>query len=99
MLKEVVSLEQRKCLLREYEDKPIGPGQLRAKVHYAAAKHGTEFTHFRGQDPFLENVFDEEYQLFRPSDEAKNKPIAPIPNTTTLSPGLTFPSLTPPNAN
>ena len=74
MLKEVVSLEQRKCLLREHQDKPIGPGQLRAKVHYAAAKHGTEFTHFRGQDPFLENVFDEEYQLFRPSDEAKNKP-------------------------
>jgi len=74
MLKEVVSLEQRKCELRTYEDEPIKPGYLRAKVEYAAAKHGTEFTHFRGQDPFLENVFDEEYQLFRESDEAKSHP-------------------------
>ena len=67
MLKEVVSLEMRKCILREYEDAPLKPGYVRAKVQYAAAKHGTEFTHFRGQDPFLENVFDEEYQLFRPN--------------------------------
>ena len=74
MLKEIVSLEQRKCVLRTYEDEPLQPGYLRAKVKYAAAKHGTEFTHFRGQDPFLENVFDEEYLLFRESQEAKDKP-------------------------
>lgn len=74
MLQEIVSLEPRKCELRTYADEPLKEGQLRAKVEYAAAKHGTEFTHFRGQDPFLENVFDEEYQLFRPSKEAAEKP-------------------------
>ena len=74
MLKEVVSLEPRKCFIREYEDAPIGPDQIRAKVEFAAAKHGTEFTHFRGLDPFLENEFDEEYQLFRESREAKERP-------------------------
>lgn len=74
MLKEIVSLEPRKCEIRAYEDEALKEGQVRAKVEFAAAKHGTEFTHFRGQDPFLENVFDEEYQLFRPSKEAAEKP-------------------------
>ncbi len=74
MLKEVVSLTPRTCQLRTYEDAPLAPDQIRAKVEFAAAKHGTEFTHFRGEDPFLENVFDEEYQLFRPSKEAADKP-------------------------
>lgn len=79
MLKEIVSLEPKKCFIREYEDKPIQPDQLRAKVEFAAAKHGTEFTHFRGLDPFLENVFDEEYKLFRPSQAAKDKPFFMTP--------------------
>lgn len=71
---EVVSTEPRKAYAREYEDAPLEKGYIRAKVSYAAAKHGTEFTHFRGQDPFLENVFDEEYQLFLASQEAADKP-------------------------
>ena len=54
MLQEVVSLEPRKCFIREYEDAPLAPDQIRARVEFAAAKHGTEFTHFRGLDPFLE---------------------------------------------
>ncbi len=73
-LKEVVSTEPRKAFVREYEDAPLEKGMIRAKVEFAAAKHGTEFTHFRGQDPFLENVFDEEYQLFLASQEAADKP-------------------------
>lgn len=74
MLKEVVSTKQRECFLRDYEDAPIKADEIRAKVEFAAAKHGTEFTHFRGEDPFLENVFDEEYNLFRPSKEASDSP-------------------------
>ena len=71
---EVVSTEPRKAILREYEDAPLKADEIRAEVSYAAAKHGTEFTHFRGEDPFLENVFDEELQLFLPSKEAAEKP-------------------------
>lgn len=71
---EVVSTEPRKAFLREYEDAPIKKDEVRVEVEYAAAKHGTEFTHFRGEDPFLENVFDEELQLFVHSDEAAEKP-------------------------
>ena len=73
-LKEVVSTEPRKAFVREYTDGPVGKGEIRVKVDYAAAKHGTEFTHFRGQDPFLENVFDEDYQLFTASQEAADTP-------------------------
>ena len=73
MLQEVVSLEPRKCFIREYEEAPLASDQIRARVEFAAAKHGTEFTHFRGLDPFLENEFDEEYQLFRESQEAKDR--------------------------
>ena len=71
---EVVSTEPRKAYAREYEDAPLEKGKIRAKVSYAAAKHGTEFTHFRGQDPFLRNVFDEEYQLCLASKESADKP-------------------------
>lgn len=73
-LKEVVSTEPGVAFLRAYEDAPLKEDEIRVTVEYAAAKHGTEFTHFRGQDPFLDHVFDEEYQLFRKSQEAKEKP-------------------------
>ena len=72
--KEIVSTEPRKAYLREYEDVPVKENEIRVKVEFAAAKHGTEFTHFRGEDPFLENIFDEEYLLFRKSKEAAEKP-------------------------
>lgn len=71
---EVISTEPRKAQIREYEDAPLKANEIRAEVSFAAAKHGTEFTHFRGQDPFLENVFDEELQLFKASREAAEKP-------------------------
>ena len=51
--KEIVSTEPRKAYLREYEDVPVKENEIRVKVEFAAAKHGTEFTHFRGEDPFL----------------------------------------------
>ena len=73
--KEIVSTEPRKAYLREYEDVPVKENEIRVKVEFAAAKHGTEFTHFRGEDPFLENIFDEEYLLFRKSKEAAEKTI------------------------
>lgn len=43
--KEIVSTEPRKAYLREYEDVPVKENEIRVKVEFAAAKHGTEFTH------------------------------------------------------
>lgn len=73
-LREVVSTEPKKAFVRDYEDSPIKEGEVKAAVEFAAAKHGTEFTHFRGQDPFLDHEFDEEYLLFRESQKAKDTP-------------------------
>lgn len=73
-LREVVSSEPRKAIVRDYEDAPLKADEIRATVENAAAKHGTEFTHFRGEDPFLDHIFDEEYQLFRKSQEAADNP-------------------------
>lgn len=78
-LQEVISLEPRKAIVREYEDAPLLEDQIRAKTLFAAAKHGTEFTHFRGEDPFLDHVFNEEYQLFEKSEEAAAKPFCMRP--------------------
>lgn len=72
--KEIVSTEPKKAFIREYQDKPLKNNELRAMVEFAAAKHGTEFTHFRGEDPFLDHIFDEEYLLFRESREARDQP-------------------------
>lgn len=73
-LREVVSTEPRNAIVRDYQDAPLKTDEIRVKVEYAAAKHGTEFTHFRGEDPFLDHVFDEDYQLFRKSQEAADNP-------------------------
>ena len=78
-LKELFANEPGKCILQEYEDGPISAGKLHVKVDFAAPKHGTELTQFRGQDPFVENRFDEELQLFLSDNEAKARPFGMRP--------------------
>lgn len=73
-LNELFVNEPGKCLLRKYEDGPLSSGKLRVKVDFGAPKHGTELSLFRGQDPFLENRFDQELQLFLPDNELKARP-------------------------
>jgi len=48
MPKELVAIEARKPVLREYEDGPVPEGHIRVKVEYGAPKHGTEMTMYRG---------------------------------------------------
>ena len=57
--KEIVSTEPRKAYLREYEDVPVKENEIRVKVEFAAAKHGTEFTHFRGCLLYTSDAADE----------------------------------------
>ena len=71
---EVVSLKPNEAFLREYEDRAPNGGEIKVTVDYASPKHGTEFNLFRGTDPFLSNVFDEEYNLFMPDCSTKPEP-------------------------
>jgi len=54
MLREVVSLEPRKTVVKEYTEKELGDGQVLIKNHYASCKHGTEMHAFRQDSPFME---------------------------------------------
>lgn len=74
ILKELISAEPRKAEVRAYTDSPLEPEKVLVQVEHAAAKHGTEFTHFRAEDPFLSNRFDEELQLFLPDEKAAAAP-------------------------
>ncbi len=64
MLRELVAIEPSKPILREYTEQRLGEDCVRVRCLYGAPKHGTEFVFFNGKDPFQQNVFDEEYQLF-----------------------------------
>jgi threonine dehydrogenase-like Zn-dependent dehydrogenase len=63
-LLRITSVEPQKAIYTEYEDGVLGANQVRAKVEYAAAKHGTEFTIFRGDSVHAEKDYDEDMQLF-----------------------------------
>jgi threonine dehydrogenase-like Zn-dependent dehydrogenase len=48
MPKELVAIEARKPVLRDYEDRPIPDGNVRVKVDFGSPKRGTELTLYRG---------------------------------------------------
>jgi len=52
--------------LRPYDDPPLGDGDVRIGVTFAAIKHGTIFHLFSGESPFQERRFDRDLRLFVP---------------------------------
>lgn len=73
MLRELVALEPCKPFLREYQDKPVEKDEIRVTVDFAAPKHGTELSHYRGIDPFQKNYYNEELQLFLPDESSEER--------------------------
>jgi len=72
MPKQLVAVAPRKAALVEYEEPEIGRNQIRVRVEYASPKHGSEVGVFRGEDPFVADLFDEDWRLFL----ARNKKAA-----------------------
>ncbi len=66
MHRQLVAVAPRKAELLPYEDREILPHEVRVKVKYASPKHGSELADFRGETPFLNEHYDEEWQLFQP---------------------------------
>lgn len=62
--RELVVAEPRKAALVAYEEPALGPTEVRVRVEYASPKHGTELSVFRGEDPFVADLFDEDWRLF-----------------------------------
>jgi len=70
MPKELIAVAPRQPELREYEDPPLKPGQVRIKSLLSAEKHGTTLPIYRGTSPVSEKVYDSKLGLFFPKKEA-----------------------------
>ncbi|HET7272204.1 MAG TPA: zinc-binding dehydrogenase, partial [Rubrobacter sp.] len=64
MPKKLVAVAPRKAALVDYEESAVGRNQVKVRVEYAAPKHGSEVSIFRGEDPFVADLFDEDWRLF-----------------------------------
>jgi len=64
MPKQLVAVAPGKAAFVDYEEAEVGPDQVKVKVQYASPKHGTEVSLFRGEDPFVADLFDEDWRLF-----------------------------------
>ena len=64
MPKELIAVAPRTPVLREYEETPLKPNQIRVKSILSAEKHGTTLTVYRGVSPFSEKAFDPKLGIF-----------------------------------
>ncbi|HHV80270.1 TPA: zinc-binding dehydrogenase [bacterium] len=67
MLKELIAIAPGRAILRDYEEKPLAPGQVRIKSEISAEKHGTTLSFYKGLVPQMEKVLDPQLELFLPS--------------------------------
>jgi len=64
-LGRVVTFEgPREVSVREYEDPPLGPGEVRLKTLYSGISAGTEMTAYRGSNPYLAKRWEPDRRLF-----------------------------------
>jgi threonine dehydrogenase-like Zn-dependent dehydrogenase len=64
MPKQLVAVAPRKAALVDYDEPEIGRHRIKVRVEYASPKHGSEVGVFRGEDPFVADLFDEDWRLF-----------------------------------
>jgi len=60
----------RKMELREYQDPPLGPRDVRLQSIISGISHGTEMNLYRGTSPFANKYFDREHRLFMPREKS-----------------------------
>jgi len=58
----------------EYEERPLGAGEVRLKTLYSGISAGTELTLFSGTSPYLSKAWDTEKRIFLPSNTAWGYP-------------------------
>jgi len=76
---ELIATGPRRPELRQYEERPPGPGEVLVRSVLSAEKHGTDLLLYRGESPFTGNTFDGERGLFMPREaEAVISPEAPM---------------------
>jgi len=69
--KELVATAPKQLALREYEDPPLKPNQIRIKSQFSAEKHGTMLPIFLGSSTLTNKRYDAESGLFLPESSGK----------------------------
>lgn len=72
MPRELMALAPRTPVLREYEEEPLQPGDIRVRTRYGAVKHGTELRLYRNDGAMNEPYYDEEQRIFLPQQEPRS---------------------------
>ena len=67
---ELIALEPRKPVLREYEEPELRLRQIRIRTEFASPKHGTEMVGYRNE-PSARRAYDPEWgcMISRPADD------------------------------
>ncbi|MEM3692563.1 MAG: zinc-binding alcohol dehydrogenase [Candidatus Bathyarchaeia archaeon] len=68
MPKEAIAISPGRVVIREYEEPPLRPKDVRVKSLLSAEKHGTTLAILRGISPMNEKGFDSRRLIFLPSE-------------------------------
>jgi len=72
----VVTFEgPREVSVREYEDPPLGQGEVRLKTLFSGISAGTEMTAYRGSNPYLAKRWEPECRLFVEGETSLEYPV------------------------
>jgi threonine dehydrogenase-like Zn-dependent dehydrogenase len=75
-LGQVVTFEgPKKVGVREYEERPLQPKEVRLRTLYSGISAGTELTAYRGSNPYLSKRWDDERRLFIEGEVSLRHPI------------------------
>jgi threonine dehydrogenase-like Zn-dependent dehydrogenase len=69
MPRQLVAASPSVAEILEYNDREIMPNEVKVEVEFAAPKHGTELTDFKGLSPFVKEKYDPEWQMFLPRED------------------------------
>ncbi len=81
MPKELVAIAPRTPVLRNYDEPPLGPSQVRIRTKLASPKHGTELVAYR-DDPVASRAYDPAWGAMMPrsADAARRAFPCPLGN-------------------
>ena len=79
MPNELIALEPRKPVMREYEEQEVRMRQLRIRTEFASPKHGTEMVGYR-DEPSARRPYDPEWRCMIPRPEGEEPRSFPLGN-------------------
>lgn len=75
MPRELVAVGARTPVIRDYDDSPLKPNQIRVRTEYGSPKHGTELHMYRGDSAFADSHWDPVLRVF----VSESEPVSNFP--------------------